>query len=477
MKRHQSGQALIAGLVMILSILTAALFSYQIGRIIKEKSRLMVASDAAGFSVAQEQASVMNTLSYLNRAQIAHQVALAHLVTLASAEKFRQNQSAQSLANNPPTALIGMLFGPHYAAAYVASNAGSAGGFWLPEQIRFAYRWHDHTVHELINRSQQAMLMNWEARRDRVFEEALAKNLRAYNFRLVDSSITMPMIIDSNNAGAYLKRLAVQWSVLEDQTKQKVVMQNGDDDWMRMLEAVVKTQFYLEDRNYTVKNKWAIHPRCPWRRHVLRRNGETRMTESGIWRAEDTLSFHAVRSNKWIGCYMREYPMGWSLVNPLLKRARSTDAPRNFSKEAYWKWLSKHEGSTRALKSYGVNRLAKAWSSMDSVHLGGKGQGSHASLKSDASRPKNRSIAIKYKVAKMISPFPFGNGMASGIAVGLAKDKYRDPKGITGLTRMRISTTTASEAFFAYPGTNGMENELVASIFKPYWQGRISVTP
>ena len=109
MSRHQSGQAMIAGMVLILAVLFAALFSYQIGRIIKEKSALTIATDAAAFSVAQEQASVINTLAYLNRAKIAHQIALALLVTLASAEKFRQKQSSQALAHNPPAALIGML--------------------------------------------------------------------------------------------------------------------------------------------------------------------------------------------------------------------------------------------------------------------------------------------------------------------------------------------------------------------------------
>ncbi len=468
MKSLQSGQAMTAGLVMILSILAAALFSYQIGRMIKEKSILMVAADAAAFSVAQEQASVINTLAYLNRAKIAHQIALAHLVTLASAEKFRQKQSSQALAHNPPAALIGMLFGPHHAAAYVASSASFAGGPWLPEQIQLAYRWHDQTVHELIERSQHALLTNWENRRDQVFEESLYRNLSHSNLQLDGSSSTTSMMRDPDISSSYLRKLGVKWNVIEDQTNEKVVMQNSENpEWMTMLEAAVKTQSYLGDRNFSVKNKWVIHPRCPWRRHVLRRSGETRLTKSGTWRADDTLSFHAVRSNKWIGCYMREYPMGWSLINPLSIQQQSTTTPKNFSKEAYWKWLLRREGSTKALKSYGENRLAKAWSFIDSVHLGGKGLGSYSALKSDLSEQQIKSISIRYQVTKLLMSFSVGSSIVSDSI-------SRIPNVLSGLSHMRLSATSASEVIFAYPGVTKLSNEQAPSIFMPYWQGRIS---
>lgn len=297
MKHRQDGQAMMAGLVIVLALLGAASLSYQIGHAIKEKSLLMVASDAAAFSVAQEHSSVLNTLAYLNRAQIAHQVALAHLVTLASAERFRQKQSSQSMVHNPPAALIGMMFGPQHAAAYVASNAGNAGAYMLPEKIMLAYRWHDQTVHELIQRSQHALLMEWEKRRDQVFEEALYKNLSDSSYRQVKTSGMSSFQTDPKRFATLLKNMGVQWKVTADETKQKVMIQDGQHDtWIQMLSAVVKTQSYLDDRHYSVRNKWVIHPRCPWRRHVLRRQGQTRMTENGTWSAQDTLSFHAVRS-------------------------------------------------------------------------------------------------------------------------------------------------------------------------------------
>ena len=468
MINRQDGQAMMAGMVMILVLLGAASLSYQIGHAIKAKSLLMVATDAAAFSVAQEQSSVLNTLAYLNRAQIAHQVALAHLVTLASAERFRQTQSVQSMAHHPPAALIGMLFGPHHAAAYVASNVGNTGAYVLPEKIMLAYRWHDQTVHELIERSQHALLMEWEKRRDQVFEEALYRNLSDSSDRQVKTSGMRSFQTDPKRFAALLKNMGVEWKVIMDETKQKVMMQDGQHDtWMQMLAAVVKTQSYLDDRRYTVKNKWVIHPRCPWRRHILRRHGQTRLRDNGTWSAQDTLSFHAVRSNKWIGCYMREYPMGWSMIHPASHANHSKPAPRNFSTESYWKWLSKREGSTKALKSYGDNRLATAWSRLDAAHLGGKGQASHSTLKHGVPDSDDRSISIQFQTRKKLFSFPMKRSMGIELSGALTD-------GVSGLNQLHMRASAVSQAFFSDPSENGMDKRSAPSMFRPYWQGRIS---
>ena len=431
MMARQSGQAMMVGLILLLVVLMAALFSHQIVRIIKEKSALLVAADAAAFSVAQEHASVLNTHAFLNRAGLANQLALAHLTTMASAERFRQKQSMQSASHNPPATVIGMLFGPQHAAAYVASQAGSAGGFLLPEKIKQAYRWHDRTVHELISRSQQDLIRTWPARRDQVFEESLIRNL----------SQSDPLVTRIT-----LKQLGVSWQVDVDETKSKVVIQGAEnEEWLNMLDAVVNTQSYLSDRDYTVRNKWMIHPRCPWRRHALRRKGTTQLTGKGVWKSEDTLSFHAVRSNKWIGCYMREYPMGWSIVNSGQDRSKSTEAPRNFSREAYWKWLMKREGSLKKMNAYGDNRLAHAWSTQDAISLGGSGLGKYSTLNPLVfdTAMANSSISIRFQVTRRYSWMP------------------------------TLTVRTRSEVFFSDPAPQGETGRMNPSLFMPYWQGRI----
>src|SRR5690606_32006166 len=57
---------------------------------------------------------------------------------------------------------------------------------------------------------------------------------------------------------------------------------------------------FLDDRNALRRNPWVVDARCPHLRHELRRRGATRLDESGQWQSADTLSFHALRSNRWI---------------------------------------------------------------------------------------------------------------------------------------------------------------------------------
>src|SRR5690606_21763523 len=70
---------------------------------------------------------------------------------------------------------------------------------------------------------------------------------------------------------------------------------------------------FLGPRNDTVRNGWPVSARCPHLRHELRRLGATSLSAQGQWQSHDTESYHALRSNRWIGCYYREYPMGWGL--------------------------------------------------------------------------------------------------------------------------------------------------------------------
>lgn len=162
--------------------------------------------------------------------------------------------------------------------------------------------------------------------------------------------------------------------------------------------------------------------------------------------------------------------MGWSLIHPASQSTESNPAPRNFSKESYWKWLSKREGSTKALKSYGENRLAKAWSRLEAVELGGKGQGSHSTLKHGMSEADGRSISIQFQIKKKLAFFPFNTSLGWKTPASLKK-------GVPAMSPFHLITTALSEAFFSDPGKSSSKERDAPSMFKPYWQGRISGKP
>lgn len=80
----QRGQALILAVVCML-VLALALFAvFDTGQVVSKKEQLTNAADAAAYSVGIEEARALNTIAYLNRAQVANQVAIAQLVSIQS---------------------------------------------------------------------------------------------------------------------------------------------------------------------------------------------------------------------------------------------------------------------------------------------------------------------------------------------------------------------------------------------------------
>src|SRR5690606_27055915 len=114
-----------------------------------------------------------------------------------------------------------------------------------------------------------------------------------------------------------------------------------------VLEMAGKYRF-LDDRNHTARNNWLVDPRCAGRRHELRRRGSTQLGSTGLWESIDTESLHALRSNRWIGCYYREYAMGWGWVPPhagaRLDGNHVAQPPDNFSAQAFWRRVRDNAG-------------------------------------------------------------------------------------------------------------------------------------
>ena len=133
MARHghasaQRGQALVAGLVLLAGAVAALVAMHRLGRIIEQRVRLTHAVDAAAYSGALLQARHLNAIAYANRSQIAHQVAMAHLVTLAASARYLDSAQAQARRRNPPPSLLGNLFGARAGQAYRDMQACPAPG-------------------------------------------------------------------------------------------------------------------------------------------------------------------------------------------------------------------------------------------------------------------------------------------------------------------------------------------------------------
>jgi len=283
--RPQAGQALVLAAALLAAAALGLLQLFDGGQLLREKTRLSGALDAAAYSGALVQARGLNFLAYANRALVAHQVAMAHAVTLASWARFGDAEARQLASANPPASLIGGFFGAAHGQAYRgaagAAGAGAAAD-WRSGALARAFAEHDRVVHDILVRAQVAVQQSLADARMRTMKAVLAAHYDDGAVRLDEALLadTLPGFV-VRRGGAARGRLK------------------------SMVEEANAHYGFLAPRNHDRHGLLPSEWRCPWLRHELRRRGSTALIGLDAWRSVDTQSFHALRSNKWIGCYYR----------------------------------------------------------------------------------------------------------------------------------------------------------------------------
>lgn len=317
----QRGQVLVMGMLLAAVLALAWLRYFATGQVIAGKARLVHGLDAAAYSGALVQARTLNLLSYVNRAQLAHQLAMAHLVTLGSWAHFGGTQAERLMQANPPAHLIGMLFGADHGRAYLAASGavGLTGQAGPDGGLGRAWISHDAFVHSHLRDLSRSLVQG--------LPEARAAAMRA---------VLSAHYPEHPAASFDLKITADDWNRL-------VRTRRPDAELLGFMRRLAGFYRFLGPRNQTARNTWAVDARCPGLRHELRRRGATDLDAGGRWQSGDTQSFHALRSNRWIGCYYREYPMGWAWMPAQGGAAApgdyAEDAPENFSEQDFWRWV------------------------------------------------------------------------------------------------------------------------------------------
>src|SRR5690606_29121732 len=320
----QSGQVLVLGMLLA-GLLALALSRYfAVSQTAAARSRQMHVLDAAAYSGALVQALALNMLAYVNRSHVAHQVALAHLVALGSWAKFGGMQASSQARGNPPGYLISMLFGPEHGAAYRASLRAT-GLQRLAEsqgELADAYAAHEKTIHQLLSAVQNDVANGIAKARVEAIKAVLARNYPA------SSPLQFDLSFDDDNLPGYIQ--ALQGNTGSPQGLRNLVMQS------------VGLYRFLGRRDFTAVNPWQVWPACPHLRHQLRRRGATLLNARGLWQSIDTQSFHALRFNRKVFCYYREYPMGWAWVatgtSRFMKGTPIRPPADNIQAEDFWRF-------------------------------------------------------------------------------------------------------------------------------------------
>ena len=407
--------------LLLMGVMALAMVRYfGVGQVVGARAGQTHALDAAAYSGALVQARAFNLSAFINRAHVGHQVAMAHLVTLGSWALFGGHEAERLLQGNPPAYLIAMMFGPSHGTAYAA--AAMAAGKTLDAQawgtLARHYAAHDRVVHDTLQQAQSRVIGTLAQTREAAMRQVLDAGYPDRNYSLEVVEDDLGGYLSFNRGGALVQLVA---------------------------QATAHFQF-LDPRDDTARNPWMVNPRCPHLRHELRRRGRTRLTPQGIWESTDTQSYHALRSNKWIGCYYREYAMGWGwisgLESPSADMPHVEDPPENFSAQDFWKWAQ--TSTDWNLLSGLANPLANSYAV--------------------ASRPvwTARGLPGYYDVkgVSLSRPSRFAVRMRRALSTGQI-----------------MHTQSAAETFFQRPVPRSDQRQEQPSLFNPYWQARVATSP
>jgi competence protein ComGC len=86
--RRERGQALVLAVVCMLVFVIGVLVLFNTGQVVNKKVQLNNTADAAAYSAAVQQARAYNLIAYLNRAQVANEIATAQMVSIHSWMNF-----------------------------------------------------------------------------------------------------------------------------------------------------------------------------------------------------------------------------------------------------------------------------------------------------------------------------------------------------------------------------------------------------
>lgn len=350
-KRSESGAALVLALVIASVAAMAWQHRSSLSQLFLAQQVLERSTAAASLAAAQHHARLLNAHAFLNRTVMAHQVAMAHLLTIASAEKMRREMSIRFARFNPPVHLIAMMFGPHHAAAYAASKLSVAGSTLAGvQQLHAAFRQHDQVLLRDLKHARKNLLSGVERDTNAIVKAVLDRNISAKlnASPKLDIEVKLPT-----------RALGVE------------TIKPTDSIWRSWFKETIKRHRYLQKRSDTAISWWIVDPKCPHLRHNLRRRGDSTFEVDGLWQATDTLSFHALRGIKIVLCYWREYPMGFANLKNIRSRSASkslvddalADAgefPDDFRKITFFRWFTSQFALTAMFHGF-ANVLADGW--------------------------------------------------------------------------------------------------------------------
>lgn len=407
----QKGQALVLVLALLAPMLAGVLLVLNSGQAVNEKVRLVNAADAAAYSAAIWEARALNFQSYMNRAIVANEVAIAQFVTLRSWSRYMdQNIRNVSLV----TAWIPGIREALRILDRLWSNLDRVVQRALPPAEAALSRWNvDALSFAQVLAHQQAPITAGEI----AAEVASANRPHA-----VLSAASRAFAVD--NANGWLNELTA-------------IYRHGSGELGRLKEVIMSSR-----DGFTAQRTW--NPLATPVASVRKRGGTDLIGEYS-WRAMDTMSAHVD-----LGFVSEELPLAWSAAENMrhLQTARGV-----------------HGGSWRANPR--ASRLAQRAMVPATSYLG-------LPEFRDIHRPaQQRDLRLQYVVELREGGNDVAtvDRILQDAAVAVPGGPRLDAR--PNWQEGSLHALAAAEVFFRRPVERADARREFPSLFNPYWQARL----
>lgn len=277
--KYQSGQSTLLMLIMSLILMLTIVFIFNTSQLLSERQQAKMLADQSAYATATRQARLLNINAYINRTQIANQLAIAQGVSTASWSKYAA-QTSTNISN-------ATVWFPPVSAVF--SNIGT-GLNYFADSLGFYIEGYGMEVKALelaqnsLNIVSNATVLNTPEE----FADLTKQNSSEYDIRLIASASKFPAQIIKQYTAKERKRMA------------DVVISSADP-------------FITNRSKKDVLPKLILAP-GGWDEYRIHKAGGTELVQLDEWKGVDTLAVHHYYkkiSKLQIKSKHDEIPIGW----------------------------------------------------------------------------------------------------------------------------------------------------------------------
>ncbi len=278
--KYQSGQSTILMLILSLVLMLTLVFVFNTSQLLSERQQAKMLADHAAYATATRQARLMNLNAYINRTQIANQLAIAQGVSTGSWSKYAAQTSTNiSRATSwfPPVSAVFANIGT--GLNYFADGMGAyIAAYGVEVKVL-------ETIQGTLNLASNVTILN----APQEFSDLVSENQHSeYDVKLIASTSKFPA------------QLIKQYSAQERERMAKVVLSSADPFITNRTKTDILPKLVLAPGGW---DEWRIH-----------KAGGTELVQLDEWKGVDTLSLHHYyKTVSWRGVRNRhrEIPIGW----------------------------------------------------------------------------------------------------------------------------------------------------------------------